>query len=121
MKPMKILIAEDDASTCEILELSICYDNPNVQCIFSHTVEESITKYDKHLPDVVLMDYWLADGVADSFITHIKEHPNKAKKVILLSGIQNIDVVADQFNISYLKKPYKFEDLQRCVFSSNSC
>lgn len=113
---MKILIVEDEKELASIIDMSLCSEN-EVTCFFATTVDEAIQQFNEIHPDLILLDYWLADGFADAFIYHVRKSPRNSR-IILISAVNALSGIANKFHIEdFLSKPFNYEDLENLIFN----
>ena len=115
---MRILIADDDLLLCELLKeyVSAC-DHEVVETVSSGGAA-TIQSYNRHEPDVVLLDVLMPrlDGLLVCSNV-LSRHPNA--KIVLMSGQvqRNSDLVAKSGAVAYLRKPFHLEELREVLNS----
>lgn len=106
----KIQIIEDETETAEGLKLYL--ENKNYNVIISKTGKSGIANSKKFLPDLVLLDVMLPDGMGFDIINQLEF--NNDKNVIFISALGNKENVMRGFNAGandYITKPFDLDIL----------
>ena len=112
LKPMRILIADDQAGVGNTLALLVSAAKHHVVKVVSSGAE-AIRAYRIYKPDVVLMDYSMGrlnGGTACRYI--LTEDP--AARIVFVSGRPATDL-ADIGAVAFLPKPVELKDLQELL------
>src|ERR1035437_5507271 len=103
--PKKILIIEDEGDI--LLLLNIILSDKEIAIDNVKTLGRAMIYLDKNLPDLVMLDNRLPDGLGLDFITHI--HGNYPKvKIMMISGYHSAeikDIAIDNGADMFLEKP----------------
>jgi CheY-like chemotaxis protein len=112
LKPMRILIADDQAGVGSTLALLVSAAKHHVVKVVSSGAE-AIRAYRTYKPDVVLMDYSMGrlnGGTACRYI--LTEDP--AARIVFVSGRPATDF-ADIGAVAFLPKPVELKDLEELL------
>lgn len=72
-------------------------------------------------PDVMLLDLLMPGESPTNLIELSRElYPSKPPRVILISAMQAVEVVADHHKVEYLRKPFSIEQLCDKLEENNS-
>ena len=110
---MRVLIADDQKSVGATLAQLVTECNHEVVEVVGSGLE-AIQAYNRHNPDVVLMDYWMAKlngGTACRNI--VAKHP--AARVILVSGWVHLKDVDQSGAVGILSKPVDMYQLEHAL------
>jgi CheY-like chemotaxis protein len=103
-KGMRVLIADDQRSVGMTLAAMVAACQHEVVEVVGSGLD-AIHAYEKHKPDVVLMDYWMAKLNGATACRNILAR-DPAARVILISGwVPDYDLAAEYGAISVLAKP----------------
>ena len=111
---MRVLIADDQRSVGTTLAaMAETCGHEVVEVVGSGL--EAIHAYDKHKPDVILIDYWMAKlNGATACRNILAKHP--AARVILVSAwVPDYDLAAESGAISLLSKPVDLPRLEAAL------
>jgi len=103
--PKKVLLVEDEADMCLLLNIMLTGDEMEVDHVKSITAAREYLDTEK--PAVVLLDNRLPDGLGIDFISSIKKsHPDT--RVIMISGTDGAakDVAIENGADAFLVKPF---------------
>ena len=110
---MRILIADDQKGVGTTLAALVSHCQHEVVEVVGSGLE-AIQAYDKHKPDLVLMDYWMAklNGVTACRNILAKD---PAARVILVSAWSPASDLSDSGAIAVLSKPVDLERLEAAL------
>jgi len=109
---MRVLIADDQKGVGTTLAALVAHCQHEVVEVVGSGLE-AIQAYDRHKPDVVLMDYWMAKlNGATACRNIVAKDP--AARVILVSAWSPTDL-ADFGAIAVLSKPVDFKKLEAAL------
>ena len=114
--PKKVLLVEDEADMCLLLNIMLTGDEMEVDHV--KTLGEAREYLDASKPAVVILDNRLPDGFGIDFITSIKQsHPET--RVIMISGTDGAakDVALENGADAFLVKPFTKVQLYETVKS----
>ncbi|RYG25692.1 MAG: response regulator, partial [Chitinophagaceae bacterium] len=103
--PKKVLLVEDEADMCLLLNIMLTGDEMEVDHVKSITAAREYLDAEK--PAVVLLDNRLPDGLGIDFISSIKKsHPET--RVIMISGTDGAakDLAIENGADAFLVKPF---------------
>lgn len=108
---MKVVIIEDEPINAEELKSLIHAYDPGIDVLaIIDTIEEAISFFKKHLPDLVFMDIELSDGSA----FEIFHEMDISCPVVFTTAYDEYALKAfDQNSIAYLLKPITSEKLEK--------
>jgi len=115
-KPMskKIFVVEDDADLSDAIQMILHEEGYRTVASLD---KNSIKGVILHMPDMVLVDYKLKDGLGSELCAAIKKHPLTYHiPVILISGYPDLGDIAKACGAdAWLSKPFELADLTRLV------
>lgn len=111
--PKSILCVDDDADTCEVLEIMLSeYD-----FVFAHSLEDSSPLVHSRQFDLYLLDNWLPDGSGIQLCESIREiYPETP--IIFTSAIgqkQDLERAFGAGATRYMVKPIEPDDLIQTI------
>ena len=113
--PKKILIIEDEGDIAFLLNLMLADKKTEVENV--KTLAGAMLYLDKQIPDMVMLDNRLPDGLGLDFITHI--HGNyPSVKIIMISGYHSAeikDIALDNGADMFLEKPFTKDQIYHAV------
>ena len=106
----KIFIADDDADILSILELML---QTKGYTVHATTNANDIFKYEKDLPDLILLDIWMTGVDGRDVCTHLKENDRmKDIPVVFISANSGIKEITEQYHAQdYIAKPFEMKYL----------
>ncbi|HEX3079016.1 MAG TPA: response regulator [Puia sp.] len=110
----KILIVEDEADMCLLLEILLT--GKGVQLDHVKSISSAADYLQSQIPSMVILDNKLPDGFGIDFIPEIKkEFPDL--KIIMISGLGDAakDVALDNGADIFLNKPFTRDQLYQSV------
>ena len=110
---MRVLIADDQKGVGTTLAALVSHCQHEVVEVVGSGLE-AIHAYEKHKPDVVLMDYWMAKLNGVTACRNILAR-NPAARVILVSAWSPASDLSDCGAIAILSKPVDLEKLQAAL------
>ena len=110
---MRVLIADDQKGVGTTLAALVSHCQHEVVEVVGSGLE-AIQAYDKHKPDLVLMDYWMAKlNGATACRNIIAKDP--AARVILVSAWSPASDLSESGAIAVLSKPVDLERLEEAI------
>jgi len=110
---MRILIADDQKGVGTTLAALVSHCHHEVVEVVGSGLE-AIQAYEKHKPDVVLMDYWMAKLNGATACRNILAR-DPAARVILVSAWSPASDLTDSGAIAVLSKPVDLKKLQAAL------
>jgi DNA-binding response OmpR family regulator len=110
----KIFIVEDDEDLSEAMQLILKTEGYHTAASLD---KNSIKGVILHMPDLVLVDNKLKDGLGSELCRAIKNHPLTSHiPVILISGYENLEAIARECGAdAYINKPFELTRLLETV------
>jgi len=110
----KIFVVEDDADLSEAIQFILKEEGYTTVASFD---KNSIKGVILHMPDLVLVDHKLKDGLGSELCSAIKLHPLTSHiPVILISGYSDLADIAKACGAdAWLSKPFELTDLTNLV------
>lgn len=110
----KILLVDDDEVQLQVIAHSI-QSSGNYIVLTCTSPLDAMQVAEKHLPDVILSDYYMPEQDGFTFCRKIKEHPKLRSAMFILltsatsvdSRVRGLDIGADD----YIAKPFHSEEL----------
>jgi len=115
---MKVLIADDQKSVGTTLAHLVSECNHEVVEVVSSGLE-AIQAYNRHNPDVVLMDYWMSKLNGGTACRNILAKDPSAR-VILVSGWSHLQDLDNSGAVSILSKPVDIYQLEYALNAAAS-
>lgn len=108
----KIMIVDDDHTTVSLLQTLLELDGFEIMVVPRGT--EVVNAAEKRMPDIILMDYHLADTDGVTVLKDLRAHQTLAQiPVIITSGMDVSDEVMQAGANDFLVKPFEPGDLPR--------
>ena len=110
------MIADDQKAVGATLAALVCHCNHEVVAVVESGLE-AIQAYNRHHPDVVLMDYWMSklNGVTACRNILAKD---PAARVILVSGVSPLTELSDSGAVAVLSKPIRLDRLEQALYDA---
>jgi signal transduction histidine kinase len=110
----KILVVDDDLSVCGIL--SAFLTARGFEVTIASNLKEARTAIEPWLPDVLLLDYHLTDGVGTQLLQEMGDKANQCA-VVMMTGVatHDVKVAVDAMKlgaVEFITKPFRLEDLE---------
>ncbi|MEP6604027.1 MAG: response regulator transcription factor [Spartobacteria bacterium] len=115
---MRILIADDQKSVGTTLASLVSHCHHEVVEVVGSGLE-AIQAYNRHHPDVVLMDYWMSKLNGATACRNIMAK-DPAARVILVSGWSPTNDLSDSGAIAVLAKPVSLLKLEEALNTAAS-
>ena len=119
MKKKRILVADDDASITDALQLMLELEGYQVDI---QTNGENIYKMNDNYPDVLLLDIWMSGHDGRDICRFLKQNPNTRNiPVIMISASRDVigsarEAGADDF----IEKPFERTELLKKIAAHTS-
>src|SRR5947207_13949769 len=110
---MRVLIADDQKSVGATLADLVCHCNHEVVAVVESGLE-AIQAYNRHQPDVVVMDYWMSKLNGATACRNIVAKDPSAR-VILVSGLAPLTELSHSGAVAVLSKPIRLDRLERAL------
>ncbi len=110
---MKILLCEDDKGIQELIELLLESDGYKVSV--SASIKDAIELLACEKFKLIILDYWLEDGIADKLVEIIKSDYQETP-TLLISAAGNLEELSTKLKVTdYLQKPFDIISFQSKV------
>src|SRR3954452_2565662 len=110
---MRVLIADDQKSVGTTLADLVTHCNHEVGEVVGSGLE-AIQAYDRHQPDVVLMDYWMSKLNGATACRNIVAKDPSAR-VILVSAFAPLTELSSAGAVAVLSKPIRLDLLEQAL------
>ena len=109
-KPKKVLVADDDPSILEVIELMLTEEGYEVVTAVDG---EAIYKMEKDYPDLMLLDIWMSGMDGRDICRHVKSQElTKDIPVIMVSANKDTETISKEAGADdFLAKPFEMDDL----------
>jgi len=108
------LIADDQKAVGATLAALVCHCNHEVVAVVESGLE-AIQAYNRHHPDVVLMDYWMSKLNGATACRNILAK-DPAARVILVSGVMSpLTELSGSGAVAVLSKPINLDRLEQAL------
>jgi two-component system chemotaxis response regulator CheY len=111
---MRVLIADDQRSVGETLAALVVHCHHEVVEVVGSGLE-AIQAYDKHKPDVVLMDYWMAKLNGVTACRNILAKDSAARIILVSAWSPGYDLAAECGALAVVSKPVDLERLEAAL------
>lgn len=114
---LKVLIVEDESIVALDIESALIKIGVNVAAT-AYNYDNAIESFNKHSPDLVIMDINLGDSSLDGIITAIDINKIKKTPIIFLTAFNDDRIISKAVAldpIGYLNKPFKRDDLKSLI------
>ncbi len=110
----KILVADDDPSILEVIELMLTEEGYDVVSIADG---EAIYKLENNFPDLLLLDIWMSGIDGRDICSFVKKQENtKNIPVIMISANRDTETMAKEAGADdFIAKPFEMDELLRKV------
>jgi DNA-binding response OmpR family regulator len=106
----RVLVVDDDAPICEVIELALVDDGWDIQTRTSG--REALDLLLQWSADLIVLDLRMADMDAEAFLTSYREKSGQQAPVLLTSAASDLDHHAERLGVSgMLVKPFDLDDL----------
>lgn len=110
---MNVLLCEDDKGIQELITLLLENDGYKVSTVSS--IKDANDTLESEKFNLIILDYWLEDGVADSLMERIKSDFSQIP-TILISAAGNLEELSVRLKVNdYLQKPFDIINFQSKV------
>ena len=116
---MRVLIADDQKSVGNTLAALVCHCKHEVVEVVGSGLE-AIHAYQRHKPDVVLMDFWMSKLNGATACRNILAK-DPAARIILVSGFNPGCEATDAGAIAVLEKPVRIKTLEEALDAAAAC
>lgn len=111
----RLLIVEDDSSLSQMLTLHFADQGMEVQV--AHSCESALETAAGFLPDLILLDQQLPDGLGNAHIPRLLEL-SPASRIIMMTGVHDLELAIQAIQdgaADFIHKPVKTSILQAAV------
>src|ERR1043166_7449851 len=113
----RLLVVDDSATLCELVELSFSRTGWTTE--FASSGREGIAKAAERSPDVILLDYVLPDMRGTDVCAHLARDPHTAHTPIIVMSAKDASV-RDLFRafssvVDLVTKPFEASEIVACV------
>lgn len=109
----RILVVEDDATLCSVLERNLRAHGSDAQCIA--TVQGALAEVGRRRPDMMLVDIGLPDGTGWDLLRALRDRAIEVPTVIISATRVVPERLAEFRPLAYLPKPFPLDALLRLV------
>jgi DNA-binding response OmpR family regulator len=116
MKNLKVLIIEDDPTTCTLLKTTL--EMEDYQTNFIHYIENDdiISVLNNEKPDLLFLDFYLGSQETLKHLTIIRNDPDwKHLPVLMTSAIDHSQACLKAGANSFILKPFNWEEITNTV------
>lgn len=108
----KVMIVDDDRTTTSLLQTLLELDGYDIVVVSQGL--QVIPKAESETPDIILMDYHLADTEGVEVLKELRAHGSlSATPVVIASGLDVSDEVIAEGANRFLLKPFEPSDLPK--------
>jgi DNA-binding response OmpR family regulator len=105
---MQVLVVEDDPDISDALCAMLADEGHATECVDS--IGAATAKVTRSTYDVILLDWMLGQQTGEELLPTLVEL-DSVPSVILYSASPSARAVADKWSMSFLKKPFDFDEL----------
>jgi DNA-binding response OmpR family regulator len=116
MESLKILIVEDDPTTCALLKTTLGMEGHKVAITHDVENEDILTLLNSEKPDILFLDYYLGTSETLPYLTKIRDDGNWQHVPILMTSA--IDYGQDCLSAGadgFILKPFNWDELINMV------
>ena len=116
MENFKILIIEDDLTTCTLLKTTL--DLEGYQTTFVHNIENDdvLSLLNDEKPEILILDFYLGSQETLKHLTIIRNAPDwQDLPVLMTSAIDHSQACLDAGANSFILKPFNWEEITNTV------
>jgi DNA-binding response OmpR family regulator len=116
MENLKILIIEDDLTTCTLLKTTL--ELEGYQTTFVHNIENDdvLLLLNDKKPEVLFLDFYLGSQETLKHLTIIRNDPDwKDLPVLMTSAIDHRQACLEAGANSFILKPFNWEEITNMV------
>jgi two-component system CitB family response regulator len=117
MKPIRLLIVEDDGKIAEIQRRFVERMEGTELCGIAHTLADARDLVDVMEPDLILLDVYFPDGNGLDLLRELRA-ANSSSDVILITAAKEVETLRSALRggvFDYILKPLVFERLENAV------
>ena len=114
----RILVVEDDAILCSVLERNLRARGSDAQCI--PTVHQALAEVGRRRPDMMLVDIGLPDGTGWDLLRALRARAIEVPTVVISATRVVPERLAEFRPLAYLPKPFPLDALLRLVNGTDS-
>jgi CheY-like chemotaxis protein len=114
MNKKKILIADDDPSILEAMQMML----EDAGYVVDTTVDgETIYKMEKEFPDLLLLDIWMSGQDGGEICAYLKkQEPTKHIPIIMISANKDTEEIAKKAGADgFITKPFEMDVLLKTI------
>ena len=116
MGPVKILIVEDDPTTCTLLKTT--FEMEGYQAIVAYSVEDDdvISLLNEQKPDILLLDYHLGSRDTLEYVTAVRGSSDwQHLPILMTSAIDRSQACLQAGASNFILKPFNWDDLTKTI------
>jgi len=116
MEKPKILIVDDDATTCGLLETVLSMENYQTTSTNSIKGKDIITLLNQEKPQLLILDFHLGSPEAIHYVTTIRVDENwRNLPILITSAIDRSQVCLKAGANGFILKPFNWQDVTGSV------
>lgn len=111
-KDKKVLLLEDDADICKLLEMSL----REFQLFSTDTPQGALGIYTEQKPDIIITDLMTPGGGGIAFLRYLKAQRSREPIIVMSGAEMEPHVLARLYGVRhFLKKPFEMDELRRLL------
>jgi two-component system sensor histidine kinase ChiS len=116
MRTFKVLIIDDDVTTCDLLETILEMEDYQTASIHRLNRNEMVTLLDKEKPDILILDFHLGSQDTLSLITTIRQSVDwQHLPVLMTSAINHRQICLAAGATDFILKPFNLQSIINAV------
>jgi two-component system phosphate regulon response regulator PhoB len=116
MRPLKILIIDDDPTTCALLKTTLEMEGHQTSAAHQVEGEDILLLLRNEKPDVLFLDYYLESGETLKHLATIRNDPDwKNLSILMTSAIDHSQDCLEAGANSFILKPFNWEEITEMI------
>ena len=116
----RLLVVDDHPDSVDIM--AQYFTHAGYEVVGAHNGRDALSMVDRHHPDVVLLDIHMPGMTGIDVLQQMRLRWS-AMPVIMVSGADDLELAKSSLRrgaLDYVKKPFDFEILHRCVAAATT-
>ncbi len=116
MRNFKVLVIDDDITTCDLLETILEMEDYQTTSVYRLNKNEMVTLLDKEKPDILILDFHLGYQDTLSLITTIRQSADwQYLPVLMTSAINHRQICLTAGATDFILKPFNLQSIIEAV------
>ena len=116
MGPLKILIVDDDPTTCTLLKTTLEMEGYQTASVHNIENEDILSLLNDEKPDALFLDFYLGSRETLGHLTTIRNDPDwQHLPILMTSAIDHSQACLEAGANSFILKPFNWEEITNTV------